>query len=103
VVGASAQVPVRVFGNVGNIQIARANPANLTDGTLEIPFSQITASSINGNVPVPTFGGGTTVTVAATAGIVNADDTWAFEFENDNDVAAGNYVGTVTYTATAAP
>lgn len=92
-------VPVRVFGNNGQIQIAASN-GNLTDGGGNtIPLSQITATSsdaANFDVPAP---GGTANPVLSAGRVTNRTATWTYSYTNSAAAGAGTYDGTITYTA----
>jgi hypothetical protein len=97
-------VPVKVFGNGGQITLTTTNVANLVNTATPadtIPFTQITAtSSLPAGLPVPGLGGGTSQP-ALTAGtkVTNQTATWTFAYANATTPAAGTYSGTVTYTA----
>ena len=95
-----AAVGVALRSNAGNITLAAAGPANLTNGNGDtIAWSQITGTSSEATLPVPTVGGSANLT--ASAGVINRTADWTFSYENDNLVGAGTYAGTVTYTASA--
>ncbi len=94
-------VPVRVFGNNGQIQIAVTNPANLVSGTDNIAFTQITAVSSDAtNLAVPAFGGAAVSPVLNTTRITDRSANWTFSYANAVNAAAGTYNGQATYTAT---
>lgn len=95
-------VPVRVFGNNGQIQIAASN-GNLTDtlgSGATIPLSEITAtSSDNTDFAVPAPGGSANPTLSA-GRVTDRTATWTYSFANATAAGAGTYEGTITYTAT---
>lgn len=95
-------VPVRVFGNNGQIQIAASN-GNLTSGANTIPLSQITAtSSDNTNFAVPAPGGTANPTISSGTKVTDRTATWTYSFANGLAAAnagPGTYTGTITYTA----
>jgi len=98
--GSGSTVPVRVFGNNGQLVITANNPANLVSGTDTIPFSQLTVSSNNPALPAPAFSGGTSQpTVNGRVTDLNAEFTYGFSNNLPVAPAAGVYTGTVTYTA----
>lgn len=85
-----------------NATLTITTPANLTNGTATIPFSQISwTTSGNGDttvvIPAGTFAGGTqTLTTIA-------PNTWkeqcmTFRYANASVVAAGTYTGRAVYT-----
>ncbi|MDP2065183.1 MAG: hypothetical protein Q8K38_04355 [Burkholderiaceae bacterium] len=91
--------PVRVFGNNGQVQLAAAGGPNLTSGADTIPFTQITGSSDNANLPNPVLGAAP-VNVTATAGkVTDRTANWTFSYANTVAAPAGTYDGQVTYTA----
>jgi hypothetical protein len=95
-------VPVRVFGNNGQIQITATNAANLTSGTDTIPFADITvASSDSTNLNAPAMGGGVVSPVLSGGSKVTVRNAnWTYSYANTAQAAAGTYTGQVTYTAT---
>lgn len=98
-------VGVRLVSNAGDIELeATGSGTGLTNGSETIAWSQITGTAADGTgaggLDVPTIGA-PAVTITASSGVVNRDDTWSFDYLNDNLVAGGTYTGTVTYTATA--
>ncbi len=94
-------VPVRVFGNNGQISIAVTNPANLVSGTDNSPFTSITAVSSDAtNLPVPAFGGAAVAPVLSAGRVTDRSATWTFSYANTLNAAAGTYNGQATYTAT---
>ena len=99
VVGTSgAAITARVLGNGGNVTFSAAGSGTgLTNtGLATIPWSQITGTGSAG-LPHPAIGGSTVL--AAAAGIVNQTTTFTFSYANATQLAAGDYNGTVTYTA----
>ncbi|MDO8903122.1 hypothetical protein [Hydrogenophaga sp.] len=96
---AGAAIPVRVFGNDGQVTITATNPTVLTSGTDTIPFSQLTVTSDNTAFAAPTFGGGTSAPTAA-GRVTNQTANWTYSYANTAEPAFGTYTGRVTYTAT---
>ena len=94
-----AAITARVLGNGGAVNFSAAGSGTgLTNtGLATIPWSQITGTGSAG-LPHPTIGGAATV-LPATLGIVNQTTTFTFSYANATQMAAGNYNGTVTYTA----
>jgi hypothetical protein len=94
-------VPVRVFGNNGQIQIAASN-GTLTEPVSgdTIPLSSISATSSDAaNLPSPAAGGSVNVAVS-TGRVTNRTANWTYAYANTANAAAGTYEGTITYTAT---
>ena len=94
-------VPVRLFGNNGQITLTATNAANLVSGTDTIPFTQFTRASDNAGFAVPAFSGGTTSPslVAVGSKITDLTAQWTFAYSNTVNAAPGTYNGEVTYTA----
>lgn len=92
-------VPVRVFGNDGQITITATNPANLTSGADTIPFTELSVSTTNAALPAPGFNGGTSLPTLA-GRVTNQTANWAYSYANATTPAFGTYTGRVTYTAT---
>jgi hypothetical protein len=94
-------VPVRLFGNNGQITLTATNAANLVSGTDTIPFTQFTRASDNAGIAVPAFSGGTTSPslVAVGSKITDLSANWTFTYLNTINAAPGTYNGDVTYTA----
>jgi hypothetical protein len=98
----SAQnVNVRVLGNNGQIAIAATGSGTgLVNGTDEIPWSEITATSSDAtNFNVPAVGGSANPVLNGTK-VTSRTATWNYAYANTTTPAAGTYTGTVTYTAT---
>jgi hypothetical protein len=98
---ASNAIPVRVFGNTGQVVLTATNPANLTSGTDTIPFTQFGGASSAGTLALPAFGGGTTNVTLSSGKVTDRSATWTFTYANTVAAAAGTYDGQVTYTASA--
>lgn len=96
---AGGSVPVRVFGNDGQITITATNPANLTSGSDTIPFTELSVGSDNAALQAPAFGGGTSTPTAA-GRVTNQTANWTYSYANTATPAFGTYTGRVTYTAT---
>jgi len=91
-------VPVRVFGNNGQVTITATNPTTLNNGSDTIPFSDMSVVSDNPNLPAPGFSGGTSQPVLA-GRVTNHTANWTYSYANSTAPAAGTYTGRVTYTA----
>ncbi len=92
-------VTVRVIGNIGEVRLTAAGTTALTNGGGNtIPWTEI-STAVTGGVAHPTIGSGT-VTLSPSANVVNASGTWTYSYLNTAVPAAGQYNGTVTYTAT---
>lgn len=96
---AGASIPVRVFGNNGQVTITATNPAVLTSGSDTIPFSELSVASSNAALAAPAFGGGTSSPTLA-GRVTNQTATWTYSYANATVPSAGTYAGRVTYTAT---
>jgi len=96
---AGATIPVRVFGNNGQVTVTSSNPAVLTNGTDTIPFTELSVSSNNAAFAAPTFGGGTSLPTLA-GRVTNQTANWTYSYANNTTPAFGTYEGRVTYTAT---
>ena len=95
------QIPVRVFGNSGQVVLTATNPANLTSGTDTIPFTQFAGTSSANTLPHPALGGGTANVTLTSGKVTDRSATWTFTYANTVAAAAGTYDGQVTYTASA--
>ncbi|HEX5739593.1 MAG TPA: hypothetical protein VFY22_13875 [Hydrogenophaga sp.] len=96
---AGASIPVRVFGNNGQVTITATNPAVLTSGTDTIPFTELSVASSNAAFAAPAFGGGTSLPTLA-GRVTNQTADWTYSYANTTTPAFGTYEGRVTYTAT---
>jgi hypothetical protein len=97
-----ASVPVRVYGNRGQITVTVSHPASLTSGVNAIPFTQIQVTSSNFFFPAPAMGGGPVYPWRNGFGISQTTDrsaTWTFTYLNQINVPGGVYQGQATYTA----
>jgi hypothetical protein len=95
-------IPVRVFGNNGQVTLAATTSgANLTSGSDNIPFTQITGSSSDATLPHPALGGASSnVTLnAGSTKVTSRTANWTFAYANTVNAPAGTYSGQVTYTA----
>jgi hypothetical protein len=101
VAGTPGTVNVRVLSTGGAITLgAVGSGTGLTNpGLAVIPWTQITGVTSNAALPNPTIGAAATA-IAATAGVVAQTANWNFNYGNAATLAAGNYDGVVTYTAT---
>ena len=96
-------VTVRVIGNAGSMTLGATGPANLTTaGGSTIPWTQITVAA-TGSAPTHPTINGASVALPAAAGVVNTASTgvWTYSYANTTTPAAGDYIGRVTYTASA--
>lgn len=91
-------VTVRIIGNAGNVSLGATGPANLTSGSNNIPWTQI-STAITGGATHPTINGANASFTAA-SGVVNINGTWVYTYLNNATPAAGTYTGQVLYTAT---
>ena len=98
--GGGNPIAVTLKSNAGNITLGATGPANLSNGTDSIAWTEIKGvSSAGALLPVPAVGGSATLT--ASAGVIDRTANWTFAYDNTNLVGAGTYTGTVTYTASA--
>jgi hypothetical protein len=93
---------VRTPAGTGTGVLSVTSPANLTSGTSNIPFSQISwTSTANGNatadIPAGAFNGGTLTLTNIAAGTW-VENCHTFSYANSSVVPAGTYTGRVTYT-----
>jgi hypothetical protein len=125
---AAGAVTVRVFSNVGgatgNVNLNSTTTGQLSNGTSNIPWTQIavapaalavaTPGFANGAITHPAFnnaaggGAGATPTLLTAVGkVVRQEGKWTFNYANTAAYPAGTYGGSVakngvvTYTATA--
>lgn len=96
-------VTVELQGNTGSVTITETTTGTtgLVNGANTISWAQIDTTA-GGTIPAPTLSNNSSNTsnVAAVNGVVDASDTWTFDYDNPATIpAAGNYTGTVTYTA----
>jgi hypothetical protein len=98
----TASIPVRVFGNDGQVTITATDTGVLTSTTIAtdtIPFSELTVASSSTDLAAPAFGGGTSLPTL-TGRITNQTANWTYSYANTTTPAFGTYEGRVTYTAT---
>jgi hypothetical protein len=95
----TASIPVRVFGNNGQVTVTATNPAVLTSGTDTIPFTELSVVSSNAAFAAPGFSGGTSLPTLV-GRVTNQTANWTYSYANSTTPAFGTYVGRVTYTAT---
>lgn len=95
-------VVARVVSNEANVSFtANGSLGGLTNGVQSIPWSQIVPVA-GGTLPHPVIGDGTAgaaSNLTASGGVVDRSATWNFSYRNTAPLAAGNYGGQVTYTA----
>ena len=96
-------VNVNVRSNAGQVTIAHnSNGVSLTDGTNNIPFTEILTASTNGaGLGAPALGSATTSLPTVTGGLTDETAVWTYTYANNNVLPASAYAGTVTYTASA--
>ena len=102
-VGGAPVVAVAVKGNGGTVTITETNSTTngLENGTEAINFSEVTSTG-GGTIVAPVLSNSasnTSTVTAAANGVVNATDSWTFNYENNTVPAPGTYTSTVTYTA----
>ncbi len=108
----SGSVTAKVFGNHGDIGFSVATTGPLSNGLGDfISYSEIDVAAVPlttaAALPHPPFvdGGVSTITLPATAKVVNLDASWTYTYANSAIVAAGDYGGAninngrITYTA----
>lgn len=95
-----ASIPVRVFGNDGEITITASYPAVLSSGADTIPITELLVSSSSTDLPAPTFSGGSSTPTLTAGRVTNRTANWTYSYANTTTPAFGTYTGTVTYTAT---
>lgn len=98
-------LPVEVRSNAGAVTLYATVSTPLVSGANTLPMSVITVSSDNTSLPAPTIpasGSSTSVSVPSTdsTGLVTVRTaTWTFSYVNSASRTAGNYLGTVAFTA----
>lgn len=99
--GTGTPIPVRVRGNNGQIVLTSTNSGDLVSGSDTIPFSEIISTSSSSDLDVPAASGGSTNPVfnAGSTKVTSRSANWTFTYANTLTPAAGEYNGTVTYTA----
>lgn len=95
---------VDLLGNVGTISLDATTSGPLTNGSDNISWAEILASSSNADLDVPVIiDGGTGAAEAITANVgtsvVNRTADWTFQYSNSDLIGAGTYTGQVTFTA----
>jgi len=96
-------VDVRVWGNIGSLQLS-SSADQLSDGDgNEIPWSEITVATAGGNAPEHGLfdaNGSMSVTLTAPgqSKVVNRIGTWTYSYANTTQPSQGTYSGLVTYT-----
>jgi membrane-associated PAP2 superfamily phosphatase len=104
----NGRVDVRVWGNIGSLQLSSSALTKLTDAAgNEIPWSEITVATFGGNAPEHGLfdaDGNMSVTLTAPgqSKVVNRVGTWTYSYANNaansEQLSEGTYSGTVTYT-----
>jgi hypothetical protein len=96
----NGQVTVRVFGNVGELDLTSTATELVSAGNNTIPWTQI-AVAVTGDVPHDLFAanGAMTVNLATQGGspVVNRQGSWTYSYANTEDFRPGTYQGRVTY------
>ncbi len=93
-------VPVRVAalaGAAATVTLTANSSTALTDGTSNIPFSEISWTA-TGDLTGNTFTGAASQQIAQFTGSGNRTGTYSFSYANANYYPASTYNGTVTYT-----
>jgi hypothetical protein len=98
----------RLLSNIGPTTVTASSPTptGLAKGIDTIPWSAITATStaINSKTAIPMPASiSANQPVPMTAGVVDAEGYFAYQYANDAVYPAGTYSGTITYTMTTAP
>jgi hypothetical protein len=103
VVGTSSganPVPVRAAGFVGagsTMTLTADSSTALTDGTTNIPFSEISWTA-TGSFSTSAFDNSAAQQLDQFTGPGNRTGTYAFSYDNNNYYPASTYTGAVTYT-----
>jgi hypothetical protein len=104
-VSTGGTVNARVFGNGGAINFSANGTLNglapLVAGPANVAWSEIAPTSV-GTLAHPAIGNGVAGAnspLAAVGGVVNQTAVWTFNYANASAIAAGEYNGTVVYTA----
>lgn len=98
-------LPVEVRSNAGTVSLYAAVSTPLASGANTLPMSVIAVSSSDPLLPapaIPASGSGTPVTIPPTdsTGLVTVRTAmWTFSYVNSASRTAGNYLGTVAFTA----
>jgi hypothetical protein len=100
-------VTVRVFGNIGQMQLSSAATA-LASGSDTIDWSEITVVAADDEIPHGAFGATGTITPvlldlngSGNSRVTNLADQWTYSYANSAEVNEGVYTGQVTYTVAA--
>jgi len=95
----NGQVTVRVFGNVGELDLT-STATDLISAGNTIPWTQI-AVAVTGDIPHDPFAanGAMTVNLATQGGspVVNRQGSWTYSYANTAGFRPGTYQGRVTY------
>ena len=98
-VSTGGAINAKVLGNGGTVTFGAVGTAGgLTNGAQTIPWSQIVPTATGGTLVHPAISGAAS-SLAATAGVVNQNTVYSFNYSNTSTVAAGTYNGQVVYTA----
>lgn len=100
------EVAVRRSGGAGgpaNVVLSVNSPASLSNGSQNIPMTEISWTSASGIIPPGVFTppSQSILSFAAPNGNTSVEDTLTFSYANTSIPVAGVYTGTVVYTATA--
>ncbi|MBY4598707.1 hypothetical protein K3217_24650 [bacterium BD-1] len=95
---------VSLLGNVGDISLDATTSGPLSNGTDNLSWAEILATSDDAALDVPAIVDGATgaaETITANVGnsVVNRSADWTFAYSNTDIIGAGTYTGSVTFTA----
>lgn len=105
-VSTTVSLPVQVLSNAGQVSIKTTVNSPLTNASSSLPFSAITITSSDSNLPappVPDTGSGSSVNVTPTSyGLVTSRNAnWAFAYNSSQALIPGVYAGELLFTASA--
>ncbi len=92
--GVDGTLAISLITNASSVSIA-ASGGNLTDGTDNIPFTDISATD-TGSITVPDFGASVTINPAS----FSMSDNWSYNYDNTTVYNPATYNGQTTYTLT---
>ena len=97
----TVEVQIITSESSSSISLSSFTAGPLQSGADTIPFSEVTATSVGGNILPPALADGVTTvgTPVTMGGATNITDTWAFALANTISPPAGVYTGQATYTA----
>lgn len=105
-------LPVEVRSNAGQVRLTVQTDQPLSNGSHQMPMSQIGIASDNADLPAPTIpNAGTSASVAVNPGgpgtaaaptlLTQRSANWTFRYTPSLSPMAGEYTGKLTFTATA--